>query len=227
MQNVKKAPPYTYIPPSPPTNPTSSTEGDNFDFDAFVAMLAASGGQKTTKTSGDTSATTAYSFIPRGLMSTSTSEHPRTEMQQTLYNYGNEIGSFIQSFEQQHPGVAQTLKNQVEDRGNAEKAAAVVQIADALKNVGENLNTMDNVPSQMASVHARLAKSYIAIGTNLAKVPATGNDSDFLKAIEAYNTVADTFVKNYVAMAELFGAYGVIFTLTDAGSVFTFTPSGF
>lgn len=232
MQQVQSGPPYTYIPPL--NAPQSGASGehtaeqdvladDSFDLDAFIAMLSsAGGGQKTTASA---SATTSYSFIPSGLMSTTTAETKRTSTQQTLYDYGNEVGSYIQSNEEQNPGVAQILKNQVEDRADAGKAAAVGAIARGLRDVGESLEAIEDVPSQMASVHKALAKSYGAVGTNLSLIPKAQSDSEFIAVIEKYNASADVFVKNYIAFAELLGAYGVIFADSDAGSVFTFTPT--
>ena len=225
MQNVTSGPPYTYTPPTTPPTDTNTNSDDSFDFDAFIKTLSSGQNRTTAGTKQAEIDTPAYSFIPSKLMSATSAPDRRTDMEQKLYDYGNEVGSFIQSFEDQHPGVAQILKNQVEDRNDASKAAAVVAIADALKSVGNNLTIIDNVPSQMAVVHVRVAKSYIAIGTNLALVPQAQNDADFLKAIETYNAHADTFVKNYVALAELFGAYGIVFASIDAGSVFTFTPN--
>ena len=222
-------PPYTYTPsPSSGVTLDASGEVDSFDFDAFVAMLSGQGQTNAGERQvGDTtSATSAYSFLPSGLVSTATPEKSRSDIEQKLYDYGNEVGSYIQSFEEQNAGMTQALKNQVEDRNEPAKAAAVVAVANALRGVGESLTGMDSVPSQMTSPHSRLAKSYIEIGNKLAEVPKAQGDSDFIKAIEAYNAAADVFVKNYVAVAELFGAYGIAFTMSDAGAVFTFTPTG-
>ena len=182
------------------------------------------GGRETARVSDDTS--NAYTFIPSGIVSTTTSTSERTDLQQELYNYGNDIGSSIESFEQQHSNMVQILKNQAEDRSDTEKAEAVVRLANAFRDLGNTLSGIENVPSQMAGIHTSLAESYVAIGKNLALVPKAQRDSDFIRAIETYNASADTFTKNYIALASLFGAYGVAFSSSDAGRVFTFTPMG-
>jgi len=169
----------------------------------------------------------AYAYIPRGLISTTTPSTARTALQQQLYDYGNDIGSSIESFEQQHSNTVQILKEQVEDRSDPDKAAAVVNIGHAFQNLGTNLAKMDNVPSAMVAAHAALAQSYIEIGKNLALVPQAERDSDFIQAIQTYNTSADAFTRNYIQIVSLFGAHGVTFTSSDAGRVFTFSPSGF
>ncbi|OGG52424.1 hypothetical protein A2851_05260 [Candidatus Kaiserbacteria bacterium RIFCSPHIGHO2_01_FULL_53_29] len=215
--------PSAYTPPV--VKDPDTEQSAPFDFNAFIALLSAQGRPASGGARGtDNQVTDAYAFIPSGLMSTTSVQQSRSATQQKLYDYGNDIGSYIRSFEEQNQGKAQTLKDQVEDRSDSNKAAAVGELARALKEVGQNLQGMDVVPSAMASAHQKLAKSYIAIGTNLALVPYAERDSDFIAAIQTYNASADTFTRNYVAVAELFGAYGVVFAQSDAGSVFTFTP---
>ena len=84
---------------------------------------------------------------------------------------------------------------------------------------------MDTVPSEALSAHQALAKSYQDLGANLALIPQAPRDSDFVQAIQTYDTSADVYTRNFVALASLFGAYGVTFAQGDPGSVFTFTPS--
>lgn len=226
LQQVQDGPPYTYLAPSFFQNASPIGEEGTYDFDAFVAQLAAqsrSGSGGTQDASG--SSLGAYSYIPRGLISTTTSRSTRSALQQELYDYGNDIGSTIESFEQQHSNTVQILKGQVEDRANPEKAAAVVKVGRDLEELGKILAAMETVPSAMASTHKALAQSYIEIGKNLALVPGAERDSDFIRAIQTYNASADTFVKNYIQLVSLFGAHGVVFTAADGGRVFTFNSN--
>lgn len=227
MEQVKSGPPYSYIVPGFSTSGPSE-EGSSYDFEAFIAKLTKESAPKgQADTNEDNAFLSAYAFIPRGLISTSTPRSTRTALQQQLYDYGNDIGSTIESFEQQHSNTPQILKEQVEDRSNPGKAAAVVRIGHDLEEMGNNLAAMETVPSAVASAHEALAKSYIEIGKKLALIPGAERDSDFIAAIQAYNASADTFAKNYIQLVSLFGAHGVAFTSADAGKVFTFSPTGF
>ena len=238
IQQVQSAAPYTYIPITTTGDDSPDANADDsFDFNAFVSLLSAGGKNTSSPSSGSAGATTnAYAFLPGGLVSTSTAQKPRTALQQTLYNYGNDVGSSIQAFEQQYPNETQILIDQAQDRSNTSKADKVVSIAQALSVLGDNLSQMDagedtdgggnqSVPSQMKSAHAALAKSYSDIGTKLALIPKTQSDAAFIAAINTYNTSVETFTKNYVAMANLFVAYGVTFSPGDPGSLFTFTQA--
>ncbi len=229
MQQVQSGPPYTYITPLGSAT-SASVRGDNpYDFETFIAILInGTAPKKQAADAGtDTSVIDPYAYIPRGLVSTTTPSTARTGTQQALYDYGNDVGSSIESFEQQHTNTVQILKEQVEDRADPDKATAVVNLGRAFQNLGNNLSVMDNVPPVMASAHAALAKSYIELGKNLALIPGAERDSDFIQAIQTYNASADTFTANYIRVVSLFGAYSVTFTSADSGRVFTFSPSGF
>ncbi len=227
MQQVRSGPPYTYIAPDFSVSASSGEEGA-YDFEAFLAKLAAgSAASGQADTNGDDAFLSAYAYIPRGLISTTTSRSARTPLQQELYEYGNDVGSTIESFEQQHSNTVQILKDQVEDRASPQKAAAVVSIGHDLEAMGNTLAAMERVPPVIASAHAALAQSYIEIGRNLALIPGAERDSDFIKAIQTYNASADTFTANYIQLISLFGAHGVTFSSSDGGKVFTFTPAGF
>ncbi|MDP2648276.1 MAG: hypothetical protein Q8P19_00020 [bacterium] len=228
MQQVQGGAPYTYIQPTIPASGASQESQTNaFDFDAFVALLS-----DTTQPHGQTTDTgsvdisSSYEFVPRGLVATQADTSSRSPQQQALYDYGNEVGSFIQSFEARHSNEAQVLRDQAEDRTDPQKAAALTALADDLAGIGRSLERMDTPPAAAASAHDALSASYVEIGTKLALVPKAASDSDFVDAIQTYNASADKFIKNYVYLAQLFASYGVTFSALDSGSVFTFSPIG-
>ncbi len=168
----------------------------------------------------------AYKYIPQGLVATTTVvKKPMTASQKALYDYGNTLGVIIQSFETQQKNEAQVLKDQVEDRTDPGKAAAVVMIGKALANVGTQIGTIDpsTVPASVASLNTALARSYKDIGAKLQLVPAAQSDADYVAAIKSYDAAADVFVRNYAALAQYFSIAGVSFSSGDPGSVFSFT----
>lgn len=206
-----------YIPPTQ----TEDTAAAEFDFDSFLASLVEPPGYSTSAPSAEVEL--AYSFIPQGLVSGPPAPKPRTPEQQKLFAYGNEAGSHIQSYEDGNRSAAVTLRNQAEDRQDTAKAQAVKQVASGIRNVGENLLRIDNVPASVADIHKSLAESYVDVGRKLALVPDANGDTAFVAAIEAYNASADTLVKNYITLAGMFSISGVTFTEQDPGSVFTFS----
>ncbi len=230
MQQVQSGPPFTYLPPQTASSTTvvNSAQANSFDFNAFMAQLeqeSAPATDTSASVSGNGSMQNAYAYVPSGLVATTTSEQTQTPAQKALYDYGNEVGSYIESFETENPNEAATLTNQITDRGNADKAAAVEQLGQNLSQVGKSLLNIQDVPTSAVSDNTALAESYEEIGANLALVPQAQRDSDVVTAIETYDTSADTFTRNYVALANLFASYGVVFAASDPGSVFTFTPT--
>lgn len=217
---VKSGPPFYYAPSS--ELPIVRTQGeDDFDFDAFIALLSAPTGSSGEGSAGETGLD-IYSFIPQGLISTSTPQKKMTALQRALYDYGNEAGSHIQSHEEENRYAPQVLKDQFEDREDPAKNAALSALAGSLEDLGERLAAM-SPPSEVRAAHQKVAASYRALGAKLALVPDARTDAAVLDAILAYNAEAETYVQNYVALATLLSAHGVTFSPDDPGSVFTFS----
>ncbi|MBI2610652.1 hypothetical protein HYW60_01810 [Candidatus Kaiserbacteria bacterium] len=225
---------YTQVLSGPPFYYTTATEQlplaqpqseIDFDFDAFVALLSAP--PRVAAGDGSTAppALDAYSFIPLTLISTSTRGEELTPTQQALFNYGNEAGLYIQSFEDMYRSAPQILKDQFEDREDPEKNAVLLSLARALGDVGEQLAEME-VPSEIVSSHQKVAASYRELGAKLSAVPEANTDEAVLNAMLAYNAAVEAYVRNYVSLATLISAYGVSFAPEDAGSIFTFSQVG-
>ncbi|OGG57960.1 hypothetical protein A2853_03480 [Candidatus Kaiserbacteria bacterium RIFCSPHIGHO2_01_FULL_55_17] len=218
---VQSGPPFYYA----PVQQIPGTQGvaDDFDFGSFLAFLSGSAGNTSGTIAEGSDVLDAYSFIPQGLISTSYPERRVTPTQAALYDYGNEAGSFIQSFEGRYRDAPQILKDQFEDRYDTGKNEALLALANSLAGVGQQLERMENVPSEVRSAHLKVATSYQDVGKALSLIPPAKSDQAVIDAILAYNAVVETYVKNYVALATLFSAYGVMFTPENPGSVFTFT----
>jgi gas vesicle protein len=215
---------------TPTSAPISISSSDSFDFAALMAKISAPSSGTASASANSNSASQvlsqAYAYIPQGLVATNAlAPKPLTADQQSLYDYGNEVGSTIQSFEEENQNEAQTLKNQIEDRSDPTKATAVVELGQNLAAVGARMQSMDDVPDSVASFHASLAQSYQNIGAKLQLVPKAQSDSDYVKAIEAYDSAADGFTRNYAALANYFSLKGVTFAPGDPGSVFSFTDA--
>ncbi len=225
---VQSQPPYSYALPSlRPSQTSTANDGvsgafDQPTYDAFIAMLTNENAPKASAAPSGTTQSSAYSFVPTGLVSTSSAPQ-RSAPQRSLYEYGNNIGSIIQSFEQQHANSTQILTDQAQDRTNADKAAAVEQLGRGLSAVGNAILALDSVPAQAASDNEALGKSYQDIGSKLALVPQAQSDQAYLAAINTYDDAVNAFVTKYVALAQLFVSEGVTFSPDDPGSVFTFT----
>ena len=229
LQQVQDNPPYTYTIPKltggTPTPPAQNTNtADSFDYNAVIASV--SQGQTTPTTTAPKGVSDiTYAFPPANLYAAPSPNATRTPIQKSLYNYGNEVGSSIQSYEQQHPDQTKTLKDQIEDQSNPDKIQAVVQMGHDLEAVGKNLLAIEDVPPVISDAHQKLAQSYITIGKNLALVPLSQGNDALLKSIATYNASADVFAKNFASLVSFFSTYGVTFGADDAGSVFTFTYS--
>ena len=214
---VQNGPPFYYDPS--PSESTATTE-DDLDLTSLLSLISTS--TNTTPLSAETSLD-AYAFIPSGLISSDFSAESRTPLQQSLYNYGNEVGSTIQSFESLFMNAPQILKDQFEDRQNSAKNEALLSLAQGLAGVGVTLQNMEDVPEPVRVAHGKVAASYKELGKKLADVQKARSEQAVLDAMLSYNASVEAYIRNYISLATIVSAYGVSFSTTDPGSVFTFT----
>ncbi len=225
LLNTQAEPDFTSIPYTQNSDLDTPTN-EGFSLGDLLALISKPSNSSNSADSGTPDLRGAYAFVPQGLISTTTPGPTRTGTQQKLYQYGNDVGSYISTYEDSHKNAGQVLTDQVQDRQNQSKAQAVKDIGAALASVGRNLQSMDEVPSIVAPVHTALAKSYIDMGAKLALVPDAESDQGYISAIEAYNAAADSFAKQYVALANIFVGTRVVFSPEDPGSVFSFNVGG-
>ncbi|MBI5644680.1 hypothetical protein HY970_01125 [Candidatus Kaiserbacteria bacterium] len=225
--NTSTAGPYTQPGTSSITIATSGNQG--FNFSDFLAQLSGTSKKsvENSRVSGNGVTTLdPYSLIPTGLLSAS-SVRTRSESEQELFDYGNNVGTFIQAFDSQNTSMIQVLKGQVEDREDKAKGDAVRHLGRSLSSIGESMQGLEPVPAGVQSAHTALAKGYRDAGAALTKIPDTEGDQAFIAAITAYNSAAEMLTKKYVALALLFSTRGIRFSSEDSGSVFTFTQGSF
>mgnify|MGYP001619925039 CR=1 FL=1 len=215
-------PVFSALRPQQQTGEQNGTSG-GFDVSLFIAGLSQPSTDTAAPASGQPDLSLAYSFIPSGLVATTTPGPKRSALQESLYHYGNDVGSYISTYEARSANTGQVLTDQLNDRQNPQKAQAVRDIGRAMQAAGKSLQGIEAVPSIVASAHTALAKSYIEAGIKLSQVPDAQSDGDFITAIQTYNTAAEKLGHSYVALANVFAGAGVRFAPQDPGSVFNFS----
>jgi hypothetical protein len=206
----------------------NTTAGSSNDLKALLAVL--SHPQTRPSTSSDSasgqSIANTWDFIPAGIISTTSRPGTvRSAIQQSLFAYGNEVGSYVEGYDAAHHGQVEVMKDAMSDRLNVGKQQALARIGTDLETVGQGIASLSDIPSAAMAFNTALANSYVDSGKKLVALATTLTDRDpaLVATIESYDTAVVTFTKNYVALAGLFSAYGVTFESTDPGSVFTFS----
>lgn len=196
------------------------------DLEALIASVSGKAKQKTEYTGNETTSPT-YSFIPSGLIATTTlATGERSPLQEALYTYGNEVGNIVQSFEAGHPDQPAILKNHIENRTSPQAIAALKRLGEDLVHVGDEIEAMAQTPPQARSAHTKLVTAYRSIGTKLAAIPDNTTEDSLYDAIMTYNTAAEGFARDYVSLVSVFQSYAVTFGPNDGGSIFVFPSSG-
>ena len=187
----------------------------------------------------------AFSFTPRGLISTSITTKTRTSEEKVLFDYGNELGSYIGAFDDAHQNTTSMFQDFFSARGampagevkkgsepkpvpppsDGGKSAmeGILATAKDYSRLGDTISNMSSVPKEAQALSLALAQGYSEIGAGLGAIVSPS--SDLGKAVVAYNESADKFIKNFVALADFFGARGIKFSSSDPGNVFSFTPN--
>ena len=219
--------PETLTIPKPKTVATTSakvTPAKNdgaFDYNVLLARLhhepATVPAAQAAKTYEDL--TGAFTFVPS---KQNVTQKIRTKEQESLFIYGNEIGRRIQGFAAVNPNMAQTVVNQATHRDNPSYGAAVRELGTRYAALGENILSIEDVPTSAVSQHKALGEAYVNLGKALAAVPEAADDQAFLAAVTTYNNKADAFTLSFVAMATMFSTLGVTFDESDSGSAFSF-----
>jgi hypothetical protein len=221
-----------YTPPSSGSGVAINTDdsGSSFDYNAFLAQLSQSSSTQASSSASENTGinSNAWTYIPDGLISTSSpSASSRTPIQQALYTYGNEVGSDIQGYNDTHQEQVQAMEDALNDRQNATKAQDAASIGTDMETVGTGIAEIGDVPTEALVDNTALANAYTDSGKKLIAVAQAlpGDDADLVTAIETYDTSINTYITDYVALANLFKAYNVTFAPSDPGSVFTFSSS--
>lgn len=191
------------------------------DIDTLLASLTKKSGQTESQ---DDRGESALSFIPEGLVSTSSPQQRKTAKQVRLYDYANTVGTYIQGLESSHTNMAQSLTAVIQDRGNAEKIANAERIAAAYGDLAESLKQV-TTPSEVRALHDAFVRAHAAIDTHLRAVVRSTTDTDLISTIRTYNESADQYIKSYLALVTFFESEDVRFDRFDPGSIFTFSSA--
>jgi hypothetical protein len=188
-------------------------------------FIASSSTAMGTPNSGDFLTQSSYLFAP---LATPTPQIQRgTPLQKALHEYGNAAGSVIKSFEATHTDETDILTAQAKDRKNAQKSAALRNLAQDLSGIGTDLLAIENVPENARAANQALGESYVDAGKLLGGIADAGaDDTSLLEAIKAYNASAETLTRRYIALVNLFALSDVEFGPSEAGNAFVFSGGG-
>lgn len=216
---------YATVPIYRPSNDPESPAGID-DVAALLAQLV----QNTPTTPSSASSPLpnepdSYSFIPKGLVSTDVGPKKRTAAQEDLFDYGNEVATYVKGYEDTHYNSPQILKDHVEDRTNPDKIRALKILGSDMQELGNQLKDLPDVPADVAGMHRTYANAYFAAGANLLLIADTTTDAQFVDAIGKYNAIVEKLSTQFQLLIVLFGTNEVTFSSADPGKIFMFTPN--
>ncbi|MCG3769858.1 MAG: hypothetical protein JW384_00989 [Nitrosomonadaceae bacterium] len=209
--------------------PTVANDGSlAFDDESLIALLGSieSGGliRVTEEDAPELELSDIYSLIPVNNSSTTTiATGRRSGAQLDLFDYGNATGVHILG-QMETWGTRQNsiLKRFIEDPTDGFKIREVEDLADSFIQLGKDMAETEPVPESVKSIHAKVAAGYKSVGEHTRAVSQARSEAELVNAMLASNAASDQFVKDFVSLADIFTAYNVKFSSTDAGRVFVF-----
>ncbi len=147
------------------------------------------------------------------------------QLKKVIHEYGNTIGQKIHDM---------VIKNgdQNEALGVFVKNKNTESYSD-IKNIGDNyIQLAKNIDDTLAphgfseSAH-RLSLGYTGVGNQLLAFSGKNTDEAIYAQILIYNGSVETFGESFIALAQLFGAYGVKFSPDEPGGIFSPAVTGF
>lgn len=223
---LEQVAPFRYTPPTSAPSYVETKTGDT-ETDAYALLLASIRPSSRPLTSAEDSTflDDVYSLLPQGVQSISTPQELSRE-QQTLYEYGNEVGSYVDTFESAYGTLSVSiLKDFYADRTNATKQNEVRHLGNSIARVGKEIRVMTFVPKGLSGMHTLLAERYQETGELLAAIVDARDNQDLLERINAYNGAADALATAFATLASFFATAHVSFAPHDPGHIFVFSPA--
>ena len=214
--------------PALPNSPTKTGGGTTEEtYDAYALLLASirPSSYPVLATEDTAFLDEVYAFIPQGLRTVS--EPPeRSEEAHTFYEYGNEVGSHIETHEAAYgTRVVSVLTDFYSNRTDSVKQKEMRRLGYSITDVGEERAAMEFVPADLEGMHVLLASRYQNAGEKLSDITNARSDKELLERITEYNAAADALATAVVTLATFFAAAEISFASYEPGSVFTFSPA--
>ncbi|OGG45020.1 hypothetical protein A2673_02935 [Candidatus Kaiserbacteria bacterium RIFCSPHIGHO2_01_FULL_50_13] len=219
--------PFQYSPPLPALSAPDENKPEKDVLDVYTLLLSSvrPSSYPVLATEDTSFLDEIYSLVPQGLRAVS--EPPdRSDEEHVLYEYGNEVGSYIHAYEASYGTRAVSiLKDFYADRENTTKEEEVRRLGLSIAHVGEEMLAMVFVPESLSGMHALIAERYKDAGSKLGAITGAQNDSELLDHINESNAAADSLVTAVVTLATFFSVAEISFSSHEPGSVFTFSPA--
>ncbi len=143
-----------------------------------------------------------------------------------LRNFINEYGEKVKKNVRKMNNQPEIMKEFMQNRGKPGNKDRVNELANKYKELSVELEEFvqsESIPANFRDMGLRLSKSYGNVGAahKMLADRETTSDADMLKVLYEYNSEIDKFAKDFIAFANLVGAYGFMFGQHEGGGIFT------
>jgi len=133
--------------------------------------------------------------------------------------FGNSYGSTIKRFTLTLGDQPKVMNGFILGRGKSGNTKEIIELGQKYIEISKDLNKI-STPKGFGSTVEALTKAYALVGESTINLSKASDDADTVKRVYSYNEVVEDFAHNYLAMVDLFGAYGIKFNKGEGGDIF-------
>jgi hypothetical protein len=162
-----------------------------------------------------------WSWIPNTSTKPSPAQPPvESAEQQAIRQYGNSVGKLVKDFSTGTGDQLQVMGDFMKDRADNANKQQVLNLAKSYTELSDKINKV-STPAGLESYGQGLAAAYRSTGEAMVMLAEVGaDDTAALQQVTSYNEVVTEFARQFIKMADTFGAYGVTFDTGDDGDIF-------
>ncbi len=160
-----------------------------------------------------------WEWIPKNIKRTNIRPEAEPPELVVIRSFGNAYGSTIKRFTATLGDQPKVMNSFMQGRGTEDNVTDMVSMGQKYIDITETLTNLQ-APAGFESTALSLSNAYKAVGEATIDLSKSGDDTDTIERIYSYNTVVEDFAKSYLALVNLFGAYGVKFSKGEGGDIF-------
>lgn len=209
--------------PQYPQDQNTPSEEDTFDIAALFKSFSDASILSQFNTATDNTTQNDSDILWGGFYNETATQavlNVSSELEGALHAYGNEVAGAIDSFIETQGDQVAIVNAFVNDVTNTD---GVIALAESYDQLAEHIAAL-SAPSPVQNSNTRLAGAYKNVSIYMRAL-TENPESDLANKLLAYNTQVEEVVVEFITIADILGAYGVVYQDSEPGAMFQFTPS--
>ncbi len=163
--------------------------------------------------------TDLISWMPTKFNNNSAKPQNKTDLEQEIYDYGNNIGKLIKDFSNATGDHPKLMSNFVKDTYSTQNIQKLESLAEGYKLLAKQIKNT-NAPIPMTAVANNLSLGYKSVGEATLQLSKQRTNEGLLTEIYKYNKTAENFATSFIKFSKVFRLYGIKYNRGEPGDIF-------